>query len=166
MNFADRQNRIADYSTMSTNAAVWSEDAEIRATWRRNDAYAVEDERPVARLWYLALARYHEAEAATWAYLARAYADDIDRHRAARDGREPNPHTFLQQRPPGSSMAWGELLRAYLLTTLLVALVFALLAAVGVVGGVGVALLWTPSQVAIMAGLWWSAREPGERRTG
>ena len=161
MDHATRQNHIRDYGVMASNAALWSTHAQDEAQRRRY--YAEDAEGPIAWVWWRLLSRYSETEAAAWACASRVYADDVDRHRAARDGQEPNPRTLLQQRPPGSRLAWGELLCAYLFMTVLVAALFAALASLGAVGGVTVALVWPPTQIAILAGLWWAARD-GERR--
>lgn len=60
-------------------------------------------------------------------------------------------------------MTWGRLTVSWTLATALVALVFVLLAASGFLGGVAVALLWPPAQVAVIVGLVYAARTP--RRT-
>ena len=72
--------------------------------------------------------------------------------------------SWARGRPGGSRLTWGRLAASYALTTVLVALVFAGLAAGGFLSSVAVALLWVPAQVAVIVGLAYAARQ-GRRRT-
>ena len=71
--------------------------------------------------------------------------------------------SWRRERLPGSSMTWGRLAASWVISTVLVAVVFALLAAGGLLGGVAVALLWPFAQTAVVIGLIYTARSP--RRT-
>lgn len=75
-------------------------------------------------------------------------------------GRRVLSGTWVSERPEGSSLTWGRLAASWLLTTLLVASVFAALAAGGFLGAVAVALLLPLAQVAVVFGLVDSARTP------
>lgn len=65
--------------------------------------------------------------------------------------------------PGDSRLSWRRLAGAWLATTVLVAVLFAALAALGLLGGVAVALLWPFAQVAVFVGLGYAAR--AERRS-
>ena len=67
---------------------------------------------------------------------------------------------WYPRRPESSSLTWGRLAVSWVLSTLLVSLLFVLLAAGGFLNGVTVALLWVPAQAAILLGLLYAARRP------
>lgn len=62
-----------------------------------------------------------------------------------------------------SRLTWRRLAGAWLLTSVAVAAIFAILAAFGLLGGVAVALLWPFAQAAVLLGLGYAAR--AERRS-
>ena len=62
------------------------------------------------------------------------------------------------RRPTGSALTWGRLVASWAIITVLVSLMFALLAAGGFLNGVAVALLWPSGQIAVVVGLVYAAR--------
>ena len=68
--------------------------------------------------------------------------------------------TWWTRRPENSLTTWGRLAASWVLATVLVALLFAILAAGGFLGGVSVALLWPFGQAAVIVGLVYAARKP------
>ena len=72
-----------------------------------------------------------------------------------------------RETPRGSRLTWGRLVVAWGVATVLAALVFAGLAAGGLLSGMAVALLWAPAQAAVLVGLVYAAGFPAgsARRT-
>ncbi len=68
--------------------------------------------------------------------------------------------SWARNRPPSLSLTWGGLAVSWAVATVLVASVFALLAAGGFVEAVVVALLSAPAQAAVLVGLVYAARRP------